>query len=205
LRRRRDGLRDLRALHALAGVALCSQAEYVGVLWGKTYYPWLLSALKESKSSIEVAMFHAALPDEDHHPTRKLLDALVAAVNSGVAVRVLLDRDKKGDPYGSTIINTPAFDLLTKAGVGVRLDAPDHLLHSKVVVLDRRIVVIGSHNWSCGSYFILALMMSASRCRPPRSRTRCRRGSMRSGLRQVDAEPAADCAACHSSFHARVR
>ena len=38
-------------------------------------------------------------------------------------------------------------------GVEARFDREDHLLHSKFLVLDRRTVVLGSHNWSAGSYF----------------------------------------------------
>jgi phosphatidylserine/phosphatidylglycerophosphate/cardiolipin synthase-like enzyme len=68
-------------------------------------------------------------------------------------VRVLLDADRPTDPYMSTIINTDAREYLEAAGIDCRLDATDRLLHSKFVVVDGAIVVLGSHNWSAGSYF----------------------------------------------------
>lgn len=127
-------------------------AELVVPLANARYYYGLLELIGEATSSVSVAMFHAALP-EAGHPTRQILDALVGAHRRGATVRVLLDRDRASDPFLSSTINSPAYDFLTAAGVATRRDADDTLLHSKLVVVDRRIVVIGSHNWSAGSYF----------------------------------------------------
>jgi phosphatidylserine/phosphatidylglycerophosphate/cardiolipin synthase-like enzyme len=81
-----------------------------------------------------------------------LLDKLVAAKDRGVSVRVILDRDRPTDPYRSTVINSPAKEYLEAHGVPVRWDTEEHLLHSKFVLVDGAIAVIGSHNWSVGSY-----------------------------------------------------
>jgi phosphatidylserine/phosphatidylglycerophosphate/cardiolipin synthase-like enzyme len=70
-----------------------------------------------------------------------------------VAVRVLVDSDLKTDPYHSTVINFPAKKFLLEAGIECRSDLSNRLLHSKYLILDRDIVVLGSHNWSAGSYF----------------------------------------------------
>jgi phosphatidylserine/phosphatidylglycerophosphate/cardiolipin synthase-like enzyme len=37
--------------------------------------------------------------------------------------------------------------------VTTRSDRGNRLLHSKYLVIDHELVVIGSHNWSKGSYF----------------------------------------------------
>ena len=34
-----------------------------------------------------------------------------------------------------------------------RTDKASRLLHSKFLVIDQRLCVVGSHNWSAGSYF----------------------------------------------------
>jgi phosphatidylserine/phosphatidylglycerophosphate/cardiolipin synthase-like enzyme len=70
-----------------------------------------------------------------------------------VAVRVLTDSDRVEDPYLSTVINGPAIAVLRGAGVPVRVDTPEALLHSKFLVIDDDLAVVGSHNWSAGSYF----------------------------------------------------
>ena len=81
------------------------------------------------------------------------MQALVRAHQRGVAVRVLVDRDGKSDPYHSTLINSAAKKFLIDAGVACRSDSSARLLHSKYLVIDSSLVVLGSHNWSAGSYF----------------------------------------------------
>lgn len=38
-------------------------------------------------------------------------------------------------------------------GVAVRVDRPNRLLHSKLIIVDGRRTISGSHNWSAGSFF----------------------------------------------------
>ena len=124
----------------------------VGVLSGSHYYYHLLELISQADASVLVLMFHAALPDENH-PTQQLLAALVAAKARGLDVRVILDRDRETDPYKSTVINTAALTFLNEQGVLCRFDSPERLLHTKLVILDGRWSLVGSHNWSAGSYF----------------------------------------------------
>lgn len=127
-------------------------AEWLGIWFGTEYYNRLPGLLAQASASIDVCMFHAAYAGE-RHPTRRLLDALVDARGRGVAVRVLLDQDRAADPYLSTVINTPAKEFLESHDVACRFDRADRLLHSKFLVVDRELAVLGSHNWSAGSYF----------------------------------------------------
>ena len=129
-----------------------TDVDWVGILASEQYYESLIMLFDEAKKSIDVCMFHIACPSEEH-PTRKVLRALENAKKRRVAVRVLMDRDRREDPYKSTIINAPARRLLEKARVPVRYDRASKLLHSKFVVIDAEKVVMGSHNWSAGSYF----------------------------------------------------
>jgi DNA uptake protein ComE-like DNA-binding protein len=129
-----------------------NQADWVGVLSGLDYFRRLPALLQNVTASLDVCLFHIALP-EPTHPTRLLLEALVAAHNRGVAVRVLLDADRPEDPYRSSVINAPAQAYLTAAGILVQFDTTERLLHSKYLVADGSLVILGSHNWSAGSYF----------------------------------------------------
>ncbi len=129
-----------------------SLADWVGALSGLDYFRRLPALLQNVTTSLDVCLFHIALP-EPTHPTRLLLAALVAAHNRGVAVRVLLDADRPEDPYRSSVINAPAQVYLTAAGIPVQFDSTERLLHSKYLVADGSLVILGSHNWSAGSYF----------------------------------------------------
>lgn len=124
----------------------------VGLLLNLDYYQSVPTLLASATSKIDVCLFHAALT-EPAHPTHVLLDALVAARARGVDVRVLLDQDRPDDPYGSTIINAPARAFLTANGVTCRFDKAERLLHSKYLLFDSNFAIIGSHNWSAGSFF----------------------------------------------------
>lgn len=128
------------------------RAQWVSVLAGSDYVAQLPALLAAAAQRIEVLMFHAALAGAGH-PTRTLLQTLVAAQARGVAVRVLLDQDRDEDPYHSTVINSGAARLLRDGGVAVRMDSRERLLHSKALVIDDGLLVLGSHNWSAGSYF----------------------------------------------------
>lgn len=128
------------------------KCSWIGILRDSQYYYWLSDAIDKAKEKIDMAMFHIAMPAENH-PTRLLLDKLIAAKKRGVEVRVLLDRDREEDVYKSTIINTDALETLKAGGVDARFDTEDRLLHSKFLVLDSVTAIVGSHNWSAGSYF----------------------------------------------------
>lgn len=128
-------------------------AQQVTALIGSRYYSRLQTLFAAAQQSIEVCMFHIALPTPTH-PVRHLLQGLVDACQRGVSVRVLVDQDREADPYLSTVINAPAVQFLKDNGVPVRSDPADLLLHSKLVLIDDRQALIGSHNWSAGSFFV---------------------------------------------------
>jgi phosphatidylserine/phosphatidylglycerophosphate/cardiolipin synthase-like enzyme len=93
-----------------------------------------LAAIAAARLSIDIEMF--VLSD------RVVLNALVAAAQSGVHVRVLLDPTQPQ--------NVDAMATLKPAGVDVRFyeQAGDELLHAKLGIFDARTVLFGSCNWS---------------------------------------------------------
>ena len=126
--------------------------QQVEVLEDEGYHTRVRKLLSTARDRIDLAMFFVAAPSPSH-PSRQLLERLVEAKEAGVAVRVLLDRDREEDPYGSRIINADAIAFLSERGVPLRVDREDRLLHSKFVAVDKRIAVVGSHNWTAGSFF----------------------------------------------------
>jgi phosphatidylserine/phosphatidylglycerophosphate/cardiolipin synthase-like enzyme len=127
-------------------------AQSVELVAAGDYYRLLPRLLRSAGKSIRVCMFHIALPSANH-PTKRILRELVAARKRGVSVQVLVDYDRKRDPYLSRVVNKPAIGYLRHHRVNCRYDKPEKLLHSKFVTVDGALTLIGSHNWSAGSYF----------------------------------------------------
>jgi DNA uptake protein ComE-like DNA-binding protein/sugar-specific transcriptional regulator TrmB len=145
------------------------RSEWVIVLRGENYHRWLEEVINKAERSIDVAMFYMSLPKDQEHPVRRLIGALARKLSDNVKIRVVLDKDRESDPYKSHVINGKAAHHLSGAGIDVRLDQEDRVLHSKLVIVDSVVTVIGSHNWtdgSFGSYDDLSLgVMSATYAR----------------------------------------
>jgi phosphatidylserine/phosphatidylglycerophosphate/cardiolipin synthase-like enzyme len=70
-----------------------------------------------------------------------LRDALLSAHKSGLRVRGVFDAGRAG-ALGSD------YDALLKAGVDVRLDGIQGLMHHKVIIIDEETVLLGSYNFT---------------------------------------------------------
>jgi phosphatidylserine/phosphatidylglycerophosphate/cardiolipin synthase-like enzyme len=70
--------------------------------------------------------------------------ALIRAHDRGVAVSVISD---KWTPCEQNEGLTP----LVSAGIPVWIDARARIAHEKALVIDRRVTVMGSYNWSAGA------------------------------------------------------
>lgn len=83
----------------------------------------------------------------DDGPVGGLLDGLAAAAARGVDVRVCLDlgQERDGEP---DLKHEAAAAWLAARGVRVILDEDRVTSHAKVMVVDGRFVLSGSHNWT---------------------------------------------------------
>jgi len=144
-------IRDFAAEGTGAPAGLMA-AEWTGVLWSSSYADAVAALIQAAATRVDVGMFHMTLPAQNARH-RRLIEALPAARARGVAVRVLLDQDRDTDPYRSTVINTPARQWLLGQGVECRLDRTDRLFHSKIVLIDDALAIVGSHNWTATSFY----------------------------------------------------
>jgi len=81
-------------------------------------------------------------------PVMTLLRALVEAKQRGVDVRVGLDLGRDRDTGDIEDKHVNAGQWLERHGIPVVLDEDTITTHAKVVVIDDRWVVLGSHNWT---------------------------------------------------------
>jgi len=94
----------------------------------------LLQLLRRASVSLDVAVF--SITDND------IADTLVAAMQRGVAVRVISD-DEQVKQQGSDILRLQA------AGMPVKVDAsPAFHMHHKFAIIDGLTVATGSYNWT---------------------------------------------------------
>lgn len=74
----------------------------------------------------------------------RISDAMLAAHERGIRIRVITDNDKSFDA-GSDI------DRLARAGVPVRVDRSEYHMHHKFAIFDGRRLLNGSYNWTRGA------------------------------------------------------
>lgn len=124
-----------------------------GVLSGSIYPHFLLSLLSNAKLKIRIVMFFFVFEKNKKSPTSPLVEEIIKAKNSGIDVKVILDKDEEGDVYGSRVANKKIYDYLKENKVQVKFETQQRRIHSKVVLVDDNHVVVGSHNWTGGSFY----------------------------------------------------
>jgi len=117
------------------------------------YIYFVLKVLKEAQKSIRIIMFFMRYELEDDYPTDKLFAELLSAKDRGVDIKIILDQDAEGSVKNSRIINKEAFKFFQDHDIPVRFDSVERSTHTKLVVADDNHIIIGSHNWTAGSFF----------------------------------------------------
>ena len=115
------------------------------LLKDRDYLPALISAVDEAQNEILMAffLFKAGVKSESYPD--KVLAHLLSAAKRGVKVVVILEntggRDHKLDSE-----NRQTIELLKAKGIEAFFDTPQKTMHTKLIVIDRRLVLLGSHN-----------------------------------------------------------
>lgn len=113
----------------------------------KNYVPLVAPRLRAARFSIEVVMYlWGWYAYRSSTLVQRLNYEFLAAARRGVKVRVLLNSDHVGGNISR--INSQTAHELQRAGVAVKIDTTGQLTHAKMVIIDREIVVLGSHNFS---------------------------------------------------------
>ena len=98
--------------------------------------PFVESLINHAQNSIDVAMFSFT--------SRPLAWALVRAAQRGVRVRVVLDDDQARSRWSK-------YRFLVKRGIPVKLDNRSAYMHHKFAVIDGKLVITGSYNWTASA------------------------------------------------------
>lgn len=103
--------------------------------------------LESAKSEIFVVMYEMRYyPEYPLSPSNQLIHELIKAKKRGVKVNVILDVSSFNEK--NTKRNQEVGRILKKNGINVKYDSLERTTHSKIVIVDERFCIIGSHNWS---------------------------------------------------------
>ncbi|MBA7689036.1 Cardiolipin synthase [subsurface metagenome] len=125
-------------------------ASKVLILTNSDYYPYLLEKIRNAKKNIDATIFiiNMRLFFDKEKLVKNLLNELIYAKWRGIDLRIIVGRSK-----GTAEIDIQdriAHRYLQRNGVPVKfVNSPDdYSLHSKYVIVDDTLVIVGSHNWS---------------------------------------------------------
>jgi len=114
------------------------------LLLDRDYFTALLDGVDRAQSEIFLSAYLFRTIEDARGYPEAVLKRLVAAVHRGVRVDVVLERNRDADDLSRN--NAETAERLKQAGIRVCMDAPDRVTHTKLVVIDRRYMLIGSHN-----------------------------------------------------------
>lgn len=114
------------------------------LLKDQDYFPALLEEIDKARQEIALTVFFFKTNGlRDNRPDRILVH-LREAVRRGVRVDAVIEQGKERDNVSE--VNADTARKLRAAGIRVCMDAPDRTMHTKMIVIDRRTLIIGSHN-----------------------------------------------------------
>ncbi|MFZ4438386.1 MAG: phospholipase D-like domain-containing protein [Syntrophales bacterium] len=114
------------------------------LLLDRDYFTALLDGVDRARAEIFLSAYLFRTIENARGYPEGVLKRLAAAVHRGVRVDVVLERSNSSDDLNRN--NEETAERLKKAGIRVCMDAPDRVTHTKLVVIDRRYLLIGSHN-----------------------------------------------------------
>ncbi|MCD6406998.1 hypothetical protein J7L81_03910 [Candidatus Aerophobetes bacterium] len=122
-------------------------SQNIRVIKDQEYFPLLKETIKQAKSSIKVIAFEMGYyPEYPLSPSNILIQNLIAARKRGVDVRVILEKSEWNKKV--TEKNRLAGKVLSRGKVKVRYDPPHITTHAKLVIIDSKIAILGSNNWT---------------------------------------------------------
>ena len=108
-------------------------------LTDRDYFPTVHHLLNSANSSIRMIMFDVKYyPDYPESLENSLLSDLESAVERGVDVRIITDE---------YLTEKPVVRILEEKGINIKFDPKDITTHGKLIIIDSKIVIVGSTNW----------------------------------------------------------
>ncbi|WP_152514463.1 phospholipase D-like domain-containing protein [Chrysiogenes arsenatis] len=145
-------IRPWRALIALSMVlvlsSLCwSMPATVTPVFDRDYLPKAREIIGKARHSIDVAIYMFKTANEHNNASADLQEELIRAAKRGVKIRVLFDHPGKETDFIYEANIDTARELLA-FGIECYFDNPKRRMHAKMMVIDNRFTLLGSHNYT---------------------------------------------------------
>lgn len=95
----------------------------------------LIKEIDGAKTTLNIAIYYITRP--------QIVDAILAAYHRGVNVRIITDRESS---HGEA--EEKALAAIKMAGIPVKVNSHDGLMHLKMTVIDSAVAVGGSYNYT---------------------------------------------------------
>ncbi len=124
--------------------------EYTAVLLNdRNYFPEVYSIISHANKSIHMIMYEI-LWYSTQNDVMKLVYLLGDKASKGLDVKIILEYSDYS--YSLNENNTKVKDYLTERGAEVKFDDKHITTHCKLIIVDGKIVIIGSTNWSYSAF-----------------------------------------------------
>jgi phosphatidylserine/phosphatidylglycerophosphate/cardiolipin synthase-like enzyme len=135
----------LSILHLPHAIGL--PAEDVQLVMDAQYFQVAKKMIQEAKHSVQVMMFEMGYYDQHPNtPSNLLIKELIEARKRGVKVEVILEVREGEDR--TTKRNRHTGRILSEGGVEVIYDSLSKTTHTKLMVVDGQLTLLGSTNWT---------------------------------------------------------
>jgi len=112
------------------------------IIVGKQYPDKVIPLIKTAKKSIEIIVFDWRwYPDQIGSNIQIFNNALVKVARNGVCCRALTNFNSN-------------FDLLNSLKIEVKKWSSRKTLHTKLIIIDNKVAIIGSHNYTMSAFNI---------------------------------------------------
>lgn len=117
------------------------------IIIGGNYPKKIIPIIEQSKTNIDIFMyywgFYSSAPFSE---IQKITLAIKSAIARGVPVRILLHAGSPSDNLRTK--NNETFSHLGAWGANVKFYKSGARLHSKLLLIDKTLAILGSHNFS---------------------------------------------------------